>query len=213
MERVEGKKMEEKARVTTVDARGLPCPQPVIMTRKALMEHDEVLTIVDNDTARENVTRLAEKAGCTIRAEQRDDGTYLHIARSFAPSQEPASAEVKMSPPSAGSLVLLVPSQFFGRGDDPVLGEILMRGFLHTLGEVQPLPDVIVFLNSGVKLTVEGSPVLEDLRALQTQGIEILACGTCLGHFGLKEKLAVGQVSNMYTIAETLLGAGRVVSL
>jgi selenium metabolism protein YedF len=99
-----------------------------------------------------------------------------------------------------------------GRGDEE-LGHILIRGFFHTLGEVEPLPDTIIFLNSGVKLVVEGSPVLGDLVALCEQGIEVLACGTCLGHYGLKEKVAVGEVSNMYTIAETMLGAGKVVSL
>ena len=75
------------------------------------------------------------------------------------------------------------------------------------------MPDTIIFFNTGVKLVVEGSPVLEDLNSLQNQGVEILACGTCLGHFELKEKIAVGEVSNMYTIAETMLTAGKVVNL
>jgi selenium metabolism protein YedF len=110
-------------------------------------------------------------------------------------------------------LVLAVPSQFMGRGDSEELGSILVRSFLHTLGEVKPEPDTIIFFNSGVRLVVEGSQVLEDLRALAGRGIHILACGTCLGHYGLKEKVAVGEVSNMYTIAETLLGAEKVVSL
>jgi selenium metabolism protein YedF len=99
-----------------------------------------------------------------------------------------------------------------GRGDDE-LGRILARGFFHALGEVTPRPDTIIFFNSGVKLVVQGSPVLEDLQALCGQGIEILACGTCLGHFDLKDKLVVGEVSNMYSIAEALLSAGKVVSL
>lgn len=71
----------------------------------------------------------------------------------------------------------------------------------------------ILFFNSGVKLVVEGSPVLEDLRNLCGQGVEILACGTCLGYYELKEKIAVGEVSNMYNIAETMLRAGKVVGL
>jgi intracellular sulfur oxidation DsrE/DsrF family protein len=72
---------------------------------------------------------------------------------------------------------------------------------------------VIVFFNAGVKLVAADSPVLEDLQALAGRGVQILACGTCLGYFELKEKVAVGEVSNMYTIAETMLGAGKVVSL
>ena len=99
-----------------------------------------------------------------------------------------------------------------GRGE-PELGQILVRGFFHTLGEIEPLPGTIIFFNSGVKLVAEGSPVLEDLAAMHDQGVEILACGTCLDYFGLKDRIAVGEVSNMYTIAETMLGAGRVTSL
>lgn len=190
-----------------VDARGLPCPQPVILTRKALETEADVTTIVDNATAQENVTRMAEKAGCKVQAEQRDDGIYLHI-------QAPQACEVlETAQASSGPLVLVIPSEFMGRGEHDELGRVLVRGFLHTLGEVQPLPDTIVFFNSGVKLVVEGSPVLDDLHSLRERGVSILACGTCLGYYELKDKIAVGEVSNMYTIAEILLRAGKVISL
>ncbi len=195
---------------TVIDARGLACPQPVILTRNALQESHTVTTIVDNATARENVRRMAEKAGATVQVEEQADGTYLHIALADAPQPEPE--QQAGSPPVGGPLVLVIPGEFMGRGDDE-LGHILMRSFFHTLGEVAPLPDTIIFFNSGVKLVVEGSPVLEDLCDLAGQGVEILACGTCLGHYELKDKVAVGQVSNMYTIAETMLGARKVVSL
>jgi len=193
-----------------VDARGLPCPQPVLLTRDALRESDAVTTIVDSDTARHNVTRMAEKAGYTVQAEEREDGVYLHIRRGEA---APQAAPTPQPQPTGGPLVLVIPSEFMGRGEHEELGQILIRGFLHTLNEVSPLPDIIIFFNSGVKLVVEGSPVLEDLRTLANQGVQILACGTCLGYYGLKEKIAVGEVSNMYTIAETMLQAGKVVSL
>lgn len=195
----------------TVDARGLACPQPVILTRAALAEADAVLAIVDNETARQNVTRMAEKAGWTVQAETRADGIYLHIGKAEAKVEPEAKAEVTTAP-AAGPLVLVIPAATMGRGDDE-LGAILIRGFFHAVGQVSPQPDTLIFFNSGVKLVVEGSPVLEDLRALADQGVEILACGTCLGHYGLKEKVAVGEVSNMYTIAETLLRAGKVVYL
>ncbi len=192
-----------------VDARGLACPQPVIRTRAALQTHDAVTTVVDNATSQQNVTRMAEKAGCTVTAETREDGIYLDIRKQGTAVQAAGPAAAA---PAAGPLVLTIPSEFMGRGDE-VLGEILIRAFFHTLGEVQPLPDTIVFLNSGVKLVVTGSPVLDDLRALCDQGISILACGTCLGHYGIKDQVAVGEISNMYSIAETLLGAGKVISL
>jgi selenium metabolism protein YedF len=199
----------------TVDARGLPCPRPVVLTRKAMQEHAALLTIVDNETSQHNVTRMAEKAGYTVHAIRQEDGIYLHINRGDAPAEvgpQPAG------PPPApalreGPLVLVVQSEFMGRGEHDELGDILMRGFFHTLGEVEPLPDSIIFFNSGVKLVAEGSPVLEDLQALQQQGLELLACGTCLGYYDLKDQVAVGEVSNMYTIAETILQAGKVVNL
>jgi len=193
-----------------VDARGLACPQPVILTRNALAEEAEVTTIVDNKTAQANVTRLAEKAGATVTVEQKDDGIYVHIAKEAMAQAEPVPRLVCV--PAGGLLVLVIPSEIMGRGDEE-LGRILIRGFFHTLGEVEPLPDKIIFFNSGVKLVIEDSPVLEDLQALVEGGVEILACGTCLGHYGLKERVAVGEVSNMYTIAETMLRAGKVVSL
>ena len=193
-----------------VEARGLACPQPVVLTRKALQESDAVITIVDNETAKSNVSRMAAKQGCQVSVEEREDGFHVHLTRGEKPAEE--AAPQPAAAPASGPLVLTVPSDIMGQGDEE-LGGVLVRAFFHTLGEVQPLPQTIIFFNSGVKLVVEGSPVVEDLQALKERGIEILACGTCLGHYGLKERVTVGEVSNMYTIAETMLGAGKVVSL
>jgi len=198
-----------------VDARGRACPQPVIMTRNALQGGEAVTTIVDSDTAQGNVTRMAERAGYSVTAERREDGIYLHITppEGGAPQAEPSQVGAPSGgAPAGGSLVLLVAGDALGRGDAE-LGQILMRGFFHTLGEVSPLPETIIFINSGVRLAVQGSPVLEDLRVLADCGVAVLACGTCLGYYGLEEQLAVGEVSNMYAIAETLLRAGKVISL
>jgi len=175
-----------------------------------MQESDAVTAIVDNETARQNVTRMAEKAGATVHVEKKDDGIYLHISGGQQPQEEEI---VCGTAPADGPLVLVVPSEFMGRGELDELGQVLIRGFFHTLGEVQPLPEKIIFFNSGVKLVVEGSPVLEDLWALNECGVEILACGTCLGYYDLKEQIAVGEISNMYTIAETMLRAGKMISL
>jgi selenium metabolism protein YedF len=194
-----------------VDARGLACPQPVILTRRALEGADSVTTIVDNETARHNVSRMAERAGYTVEVEEQDDGIYLHIGdQCIVPEEEAALAAASTT---AGPLVLVVPSEFMGSGEHDELGNILIRAFFHTLGEVEPLPATVIFFNSGVKLATEGSPVLEDLQALSQRGVEILACGTCLDYYGLLDKVVVGEVSNMYTIAEMMLGAGKVVKL
>jgi selenium metabolism protein YedF len=107
---------------------------------------------------------------------------------------------------------LSISSDTVGQGSDE-LGGILMRAFMHTFMEVEPRPDTIIFMNNGVRLTVSGSPVLEDLQALAHEGVEILVCGTCLNYFEITDDVAVGEISNAYTIAETLLQAGKVVRL
>ncbi len=195
---------------TIVDARGLACPLPVIRTRSALQAGAPVTTIVDNEISRQNVTRMAEKAGYAVQSEQRDDGIYLEIHQAAAVPG--ATGQAASATPAGGPLVVTVPSELMGRGDEE-LGGILVRSFFHTLGEVQPLPETIIFFNSGVKLVANGSPILDDLHDLCDKGVNILACGTCLGFYNLKEQVAAGEISNMYTIAETLLNAGRVVTL
>ncbi|MCP4514504.1 MAG: sulfurtransferase-like selenium metabolism protein YedF, partial [Delftia sp.] len=152
----------------------------------------------------------AQKAGSVVQAEVREDGIYLQRGQNGSPL--PAEALQAVGALPGGSLVVTVPSEFMGRGDEE-LGHVLIRTFFHTLGEVEPLPNTVIFYNSGVKLAAQGSPVVQDLLALAERGVEILACGTWLGYYELKDKLAVGEISNMYTIAETMLGAGKVVSL
>ena len=108
--------------------------------------------------------------------------------------------------------VVAISSNAMGRGDDE-LGQVLLRTYLHTLGEVTPRPDTVIFFNSGVMLAAEGSPALDDLKALADQGVQILLCGTCVGHFDLRERVAVGEISNMFAISEAMLGAGKVINL
>jgi selenium metabolism protein YedF len=195
----------------TVDARGLACPQPVIQTRKAMEQGDRVVTLVDNETARSNVSRMAEKAGWLVGVTTEAYGFSISLERGDAvPQVEPVP--VGRAEVTNGPLVLVVSSDVMGQGDGE-LGSILVRSFFHTLGEVEPVPQTIIFFNSGVKLACEGSRVLDDLCVLAGEGIEMLACGTCLGYYELTDKLGVGQVSNMYDIAETMLGAGKVVNL
>lgn len=189
----------------TVDARRLACPDPVMLTMKALSESDEVLTIVDNEAARDNVSRLAKSQDCDLAIEEKSDGFYLTLRKPGARPSHKAGAD--------SGVVALLASEYFGRGDSVQLSALLMQSFLHTLGGLPLKPEAIILVNSGVKLATEGSPVLAELRALHEEGVEVLACGTCLNHFHLLDKVAVGQVSNMYTIADTLLRAGRVVAL
>jgi selenium metabolism protein YedF len=196
---------------TIVDARGLACPQPVIQTRKAMEQAKQIVTLVDNDAAVTNVTRMASKAGWQVEVVAEGDEFRVEMIKG-EDGLEPELLPVGRAEVLSGPLVLVVSADVMGRGEAE-LGEILVRGFFHTLGEVVPHPQTMIFFNTGVKLACEGSPVLDDLCALEEEGVEMLVCGTCLGYFELKEKLVVGQVSNMYDIAETMLNAGKVVHL
>ena len=197
-----------------LDARGWACPKPVLETKKALKTVNVLTVIVDNRAARENVSRLASKSGYRVQVEEKGDGIWLHIDRE---ADALVQEETEREPTShivceGGKLVLLIAAESIGTGSDE-LGVILMRAFMPTFLEVEPRPHVIILMNNGVKLAVSDSQVLEDLQALAAEGVEILICGTCLNYFDLTEKVAVGEISNAYTIAETLLQADKVVRL
>ncbi|MHB0977729.1 MAG: sulfurtransferase-like selenium metabolism protein YedF [Candidatus Aquicultorales bacterium] len=111
----------------------------------------------------------------------------------------------------AGSIVWVIDSETIGQGDEE-LGRLLRKSFLGALPESQKLPSTLILINSGVKLAAEGSPVLEPLGQLGEAGVEIMACGTCVDFYSLKDKVAVGTVSNMYNFIELLMGADKVIT-
>lgn len=197
-----------------VDARGLPCPQPVVNARKALEEHDTIITIVDNMTAVENIRRMASSLKCIMSEEKKIDGFYLTIAKSSDEkvSPEGSAASTDMTCPGTGRRVLVVSQDVMGKGDD-ALGKILIRSFFHTLAETSTAPEAVIFFNSGVKLVIEGSEVLEDIRAIEKTGAKILSCGTCLDYFKIKDRLAAGIVTNMYEIKELIMGGSYITTI
>lgn len=195
-----------------VDARGLGCPQPVILAKKALERRDCVMVIVDNAIARENVRRLGASSGCEVETEDRADGTF-GIRLTKRPGAEPSQAEADLAvcgtgAAEAGPVVLVLSSDRMGEGSDE-LGAILIRAFLHVVVEQTPKPDALVFYNGGVRLTVKDSPALEDLKALAAAGVDLIVCGTCANFFNLADDIAVGRISNMYDIAGLMSRAGR----
>jgi len=190
-----------------LDLRGLKCPEPAIRTGKALRDTKKLTVIVDDETAPQNISRGVKNRGYSIEIERKGKDYYLHITKG-AENRE-GEAELNL-PGTAGPVVVFFPAETIGRGDDE-LGGILMRSIIYSFTEVEPKPDTIIFMNSGVKLVVEGSEVLEDLGKLRDHGVDLLVCGTCLDYYDLKDRLAIGEVSNAYTISEALLGAGSVV--
>ncbi len=188
-----------------IDARNLSCPQPVILTKRAMEKNPamNLITIVSEKVAQENVSKLASSQGYQVEVEEKDDGIYLHLNIT---NRDMLLAQEK------GDLAILVTSQFFGQGNEE-LGQILMRSFLYTLTEMAGQIKSLIFMNSGVYLACEDSSVLEHLQLLHDNEVEILSCGTCLDFYGIKEKLAVGKVTNMYTAMEIIAGASKSITL
>lgn len=195
-----------------VNAMGDACPIPVVKANQALKEMTEpgVLEIlVDNEVAVQNLTRMGAGKGYAVQAEKRGEAAYsVRVLVNTPPAQEAAAAPVCV-PDARGSLVVAVGSGVMGQGNDE-LGALLMKSFLFAVGQLPQLPQTMLFYNGGAKLTVNGSASLEDLKNLEAQGVEILTCGTCLNYYGLTDQLAVGGVTNMYSIVEKLAGASQV---
>ena len=250
-----------------IDAKGKPCPQPVILAMRALggLKDGETLQVqVDNEAAVENLKRMAQKNGAAVQvkadganwtveivpadsvsatdggagsadaveggagsADAADGGAgsadaaqagqsagkqdgQAALAQAGQSAEEQARQVCAM--PARGPVVVAVGSAEMGNGD-PRLGRILMKSFLYSLTQLDELPQTVLFFNGGVRMTTEGSESIEDLKALESQGVEILSCGTCLDFYGLKDKLLVGGITNMYVIAQTMAGAGNVVKI
>jgi len=194
-----------------IDARGLECPKPVILTKKELdsIKEGKVRTTVDNEVARENLIKLAKSQNADFEVEELEGGLFaVTIEKKASIETENHKKMVEVDE----NFVIAIQSEHMGRGDEK-LGEILMKSFIYTVKETKPYPKTMLFFNSGVKLTVAESEVLDDLKALENEGVEIISCGTCLDYFNLKDKLEVGSISNMYTIYEKLRNSTNVVTI
>ena len=200
-----------------VNAMGEACPIPVVKTLnaiKALTGPDVIETSVDNATAVQNLIRMADKKGCPVSSEKISDNEYkVTITVGEAALSAPVDTEnvvCELPKNAKKNTVVVISSKAMGHGGDE-LGTALMKGFIYALSQQETLPTTILFYNGGATIPVEGSVSLEDLKNLEAQGVEILTCGTCLNFYGLTEKLAVGEVTNMYTIVEKMTDADLIV--
>ena len=203
----------------TVDALGKVCPVPGIKAEQAAKElggAGEVEVFVDNKTAVENLKKLAAQKGFEASSENMASGIY----RVSLEVSEEAYQKLQLSEESAAvcetaeagekKTVVVISSDKMGEGSDE-LGKVLIKGFIFAISEQEKLPDTILFYNGGAKLTCNGSDSLDDIRSLEEAGVKVMTCGTCLNHYGLTEELAVGTVTNMYVIAETMTSADLIV--
>jgi selenium metabolism protein YedF len=194
--------------MSIIDCRGLACPQPVMTTKKALdqLKEGQLVVLVDNTVSCNNVERFAQSQGCSVEVEQRGEDFSLLIRKGKI-GQE---TELTQEKEKAKKVVVYINSHLMGNGDE-ALGSFLMKAFLKTLVDLDTKPNRLVLVNSGVQLASEGSKVLDTLMVLSERGVEILSCGTCLDFYGLKGKLKVGTVSNMYEIIQSMVEADRLI--
>ena len=201
--------MEKK----TVNAMGDVCPVPLVKAKNAIAElagSGKVEVLVDNEIAVQNLEKMAQQKGYGFLVKEKKEKEY-HVEFTVSET-EPAETEEKtvcLVPAAKKTKLVVLSADHMGEGAEE-LGKILMKGFLYALSQMDTLPETILFYNGGVMLTTEGSESLEDLKAMEEQGVKIYSCGTCLDFYNRKDLLKVGEVTNMYTIVELMAKAEKI---
>ncbi|HEY5526900.1 MAG TPA: sulfurtransferase-like selenium metabolism protein YedF [Candidatus Anoxymicrobiaceae bacterium] len=197
-----------------IDCTGLLCPEPVLRTKKHLESAPGPFTVqVDNETARDNVSRFARTSGCEVSVLE-SDGKYQLTVTPPGDTRQADLPEVEEAwcPPVEKKTVLFISTDEVGKGERE-LGQTLMKMFLYTATESEIPPSTLIFINSGVRLVTENEETAAHVKKLEEAGAEVMVCGTCLDYYGLKEVLKAGRVSNMYDIQSAMIGADLLVSI
>lgn len=184
-----------------IDAMGLACPRPVILTKKAIREEnlDEVTVKVDNEIATENLTKMGKQLGFTAEVKTNSKTDYEVYLKKTGDAQ----CELMFEEDSS-EYIVVISSDHMGTGDE-TFSKNLLEGFVYALTEQDVAPKYVVFYNMGVTLPSINEKVIGDLKALEERGTQVLSCGLCLGQYDLKEKLQVGEITNMYRICELMI--------
>jgi len=201
--------------VKEIDARGLSCPAPVLQTRAALEEEspEAIRVLLDNAGSQQNVERFLTSQGFAVERGDdfivtgRKDGERPRAQTSTEGRPAPVEAEA-----SAATIAVMCTTDRIGFGDEQ-LGLKLMVNFIRTLKEIGPQLQRLILLNNGVKLSVDGSPVVPDLQDLVRSGVKIMVCGTCLDHFNLLEHKQVGETTNMLDVVTSLQVVDKVINI
>lgn len=193
--------------MTKIDALGLLCPAPVIMTKKAIKELPDkggtVEITVDNEVACENLLKMCGAKGYACVIEKKEERRYVVTVTVGEGAQKEEEDPAVCAPLFEGQLTVAVSRECMGSGSEE-LGKILIKGFIYSLTQLQQPPKTLLFFNGGVKLTVKDANTLDDLKTLEGKGTQIKICGTCVNYYGLKEQVAVGEIVNMYDITQAM---------
>ncbi|MBN2468814.1 MAG: sulfurtransferase-like selenium metabolism protein YedF [Deltaproteobacteria bacterium] len=196
-----------------LDCRGLACPAPVLQTKQKIEKEDlsEISVIVDNQASKENVSRFLASQKFEVSAEQRGSDYYVSGKRGTAATESERAVAHKPDAEKRKIMVMIATDRM-GFGDDD-LGKKLIISFVKTLAEMGDELWRLVLVNNGVKLTIDGSEVLNVLKDYEKEGLTILVCGTCLNHFNLLDKKRVGVTTNMLDIVTAMQLAEKVINL
>jgi len=196
----------------TIDARGLACPAPVLQAKAAVEQEGatRIQVVVDNEASQQNVKRFLASKGFSVEVHR--SGADFVVVGSGGGEPAGEEAPIVCADGDAKKVLVMCSADRMGAGDDD-LGRALMVNFIKTLGEMGPELWRLVFVNSGVKLTIEGAAVLDVLHGYEEAGLTILVCGTCLNHFDLLEKKQVGETTNMLDIVTAMQLADKVINL
>ncbi|MDO5725352.1 MAG: sulfurtransferase-like selenium metabolism protein YedF [Tissierellia bacterium] len=193
-----------------IDALGLACPRPVILARRAINDRPEenIIVLVDNLIATENLKKMAEQL--KLKTQIREIEKEVYEVEFFINENSNQIEEIKEPKQFEESdYIIVLSSEGMGLGDEEFSG-ILMENFIYSLLEMEIMPKAVLLYNKGVKLSTTNEKTVEDLKALERKGVEILSCGLCLNYYNLAEQLQVGSITNMYRICE-LMTKNRVV--
>lgn len=185
----------------TIDAMGLACPRPVILSKKLISEEgpSEFEVKVDNFIATENLSKMASEMGYLTETTEISKEEY---SVKFT-KDENAKLEEKKELHYSNEYMVVVSSDMMGNGDEE-FSKKLLEGFIYALSEQEVAPKVIVFYNKGVLIPTTWENSIKDLKFIESRGTEIFSCGLCLENYGVKEKVQVGSITNMYKIVELM---------
>ena len=195
-----------------IDARGLACPAPVLQTKNAIEDENlnSIEVLIDNEASRQNVSRFLKSQGFEVSVQEREGD--FHVTGRREAGVEPEDVVVEKQDTEKKKIMVMVANNCMGHGDDE-LGSKLMVSFLKTLKEMGDELWRLVFVNNGVKLTIDSSEVLSVLKEYEKDGLHILVCGTCLTYFNLLEKKQVGETTNMLDIVTAMQLADKVINI
>lgn len=198
------------------DTRGQLCPAPIIAAKKTLRETaagETFIILTDNRTSFNNLSKFLKDNNTSFSSEEKD-GTWTITVKKLADSDKETKAEDYCAPEvphfQKGDYIIVISSDRMGEGDSE-LGQLLIGNFIKAVKDLDMLPDKMLFYNRGVTLVTKTSPHIDHLRDLEKMGVQLMLCGTCVDHYKIREETGAGTISNMFTLAEVMASAGKIV--